>query len=282
MPSPTPEARLLGESLRLALAHEPRRGQAGERLGRTVGSSLEFQDRRAYQAGDDVRHLDWRAFARTDQLLVRQYREEVLPRLELVLDASRSMASDAAKAQRAVDVAAVIVAAARASAFETAVIVLGERPERLDGAALCDAGVEADGRTPLATALREASVLLRPGTLRILVSDFLSPHEPRVLVRTLAQGAGALALVQVLSRSDADPRAGEALRLVDAETDESVDLVVDERARARYLARLGRLVRGLESECVRAGGAFASLRADVSLATDCREGLVRSGVLTPA
>ena len=72
----------------------------------SVGSSLEFQDRRLYEAGDDVRHLDWRAFARTDELFVRQYREEIQPRLELLIDDSRSMAVTETKAQLAVDVAA--------------------------------------------------------------------------------------------------------------------------------------------------------------------------------
>ena len=281
MPSPTPEARALGERHRLGLVHEPRRGPAGERLGRTAGSSLEFQDRRAYQPGDDVRHLDWRAFARTDQLFVRQYREEILPRLELLLDASHSMAADEEKAARAVDLAAVLLGAARASGFEVALLALGERPERLDPDHFLAAGLEPSARTPLAGALREAGALLRPGSLRLLLSDFLSPHEAPALVRTLAQRAGAFALVQLLSRFDAEPLAGEALRLVDAESGETVDLVVDERARTRYLARLSRLSRALETETHRAGGTFLLLRADEPLRASCREGLVRTGILAP-
>ncbi|MCP5089094.1 MAG: DUF58 domain-containing protein, partial [Rhodobacteraceae bacterium] len=41
---------------------------------------MEFHDRRRYEAGDDVRHIDWRVLARTDELLVRVHREEVVPR----------------------------------------------------------------------------------------------------------------------------------------------------------------------------------------------------------
>ena len=68
-------------------------GRDGDQLGRGTGASLEFQDRRSYVAGDDLRHLDWRAYARTDQLMLRLYREEILPHVEIVVDASRSMAT---------------------------------------------------------------------------------------------------------------------------------------------------------------------------------------------
>jgi uncharacterized protein (DUF58 family) len=55
------------------------------------GSAVEFSDHRAYQPGDDLRHLDWRIVARRDQYLTRRYREERSLPLALVLDASASM-----------------------------------------------------------------------------------------------------------------------------------------------------------------------------------------------
>src|SRR5687767_15395300 len=67
-------------------------GRVGERLGSGTGSSLEFQDYRPYTPGDDLRHVDWAAYARSELLAVRLYREEVAPRIDLVLDISRSMA----------------------------------------------------------------------------------------------------------------------------------------------------------------------------------------------
>src|SRR5262245_56058583 len=99
MPAPSRRVQELAERYRIALVETNLRGVLGERIGRGTGSSLEFQDRRGYASGDDVRHLDWRAYARTDQLLVRVYREEILPRIDLLVDASRSMAIDESKAQ---------------------------------------------------------------------------------------------------------------------------------------------------------------------------------------
>ena len=40
--------------------------QTGSTLGARAGSSLEFKDHRAYEPGDDLRHIDWSAYARTD------------------------------------------------------------------------------------------------------------------------------------------------------------------------------------------------------------------------
>jgi hypothetical protein len=117
--------------------------------------------------------------------------------------------------------------------------------------------------------------------MRYLVSDFLMPHAPDALVRVLARQAGSLALVQVLAREDRAPRAGAALRLVDAETEHALDLVVDRGAVARYAERLGRLESGLADECRRCSATFVSLVADTPLEVLARERLTAGGVLEP-
>lgn len=55
------------------------------------GSGDEFARHRAYQQGDDVRHVDWKLFARSDRLFVREYRERSNLRAFLVVDHSASM-----------------------------------------------------------------------------------------------------------------------------------------------------------------------------------------------
>ena len=74
-------------------------GLIGERLGSGTGSSLEFQEYRPYTPGDDLRHVDWAAYARSETLAVRLYRQEVAPRIDLVLDVSKSMAVTGVRAQ---------------------------------------------------------------------------------------------------------------------------------------------------------------------------------------
>ncbi len=56
------------------------------------GFSVEFAEHRQYVPGDDVRHLDWRAYAKTDRLLIKEYEVETNLRTHIVLDCSHSMA----------------------------------------------------------------------------------------------------------------------------------------------------------------------------------------------
>lgn len=281
MPSPAPEARLLAEGYRLGAADAPLRGAAGDRLGRGTGASLEFQDRRSYVPGDDPRQLDWAAFARTDQLLVRLHREEVQPRLELLVDDSRSMAVEERKAHLAVDLAALLLSAARGSGFELRLVAVGDRPELCEPERFEARGLELDGVLPLERGLEAARGLLRPGCLRILISDFLSPHEAPRVVRSLAAQAGGLILLQVLAEEDARPPEGAALRLTDSETGERSDLVLDRVVLAVYRRRLRRLADDLQRECRRVGGGFRTLVADRDLEAICRDQLAPAGVLVP-
>ena len=74
-------ARLVVEGLRVGGHRSPFRGH-----------STEFQQYRPYRVGDDLKHLDWKLFARSDRLYTRQFRESTNVSVMLVLDASASMA----------------------------------------------------------------------------------------------------------------------------------------------------------------------------------------------
>jgi len=283
MPSPSAEVLALAERFAPGLAFDPSRGPAGASLGRSIGASLEFHDRRSYQSGDDVRHLDWRAMQRTGELLVRQYREEVLPRLDLLVDDSRSMALTPAKAAATVDLTALLALSARGAGFQVRVLRLGARAEPVDLDAFLREGLALAGTAPLAATWPEALARLAPGGLRLALSDFLTPHEAAPLVRGLASRAARIGLIQLLAPEDARPPAdGAALRLVDAESGATRELARDGAAVERYLARLERLASELARECVRVAGVFTTLVADAPLAELARGPLVEAGVLVPA
>src|SRR5687768_17913733 len=55
------------------------------------GQSVEFLQHREYAAGDDLRHVDWKVWARQDRLHIKQYEEETNLRCALVVDVSGSM-----------------------------------------------------------------------------------------------------------------------------------------------------------------------------------------------
>src|SRR3712207_3871578 len=56
------------------------------------GISVEFAQHRQYVAGDDIRHVDWKQYAKTDKIYLKQYLEETNLHLICVVDASESMA----------------------------------------------------------------------------------------------------------------------------------------------------------------------------------------------
>src|SRR5215831_2801644 len=120
--------RIVAASSRLALPRTPAGGRLGERLGTGTGSSLEFQDYRQYAAGDDLRHVDWAAYARSEILTVRLYREEVAPRIDIVVDTSLSMAVTSGKAEAYGELVGLLACAAQTTAADARVIT-GAAPE---------------------------------------------------------------------------------------------------------------------------------------------------------
>jgi len=65
---------------------------AGRHRSPHRGVSVEFVERRPYVHGDDLRHLDWKSYARNDRLAIKRYEEETNLECTLVVDASASMA----------------------------------------------------------------------------------------------------------------------------------------------------------------------------------------------
>ena len=55
------------------------------------GFSVEFSEHRSYEPGDEVRHIDWKLYGKTNRLYVKRYEEETNLRAHLILDTSKSM-----------------------------------------------------------------------------------------------------------------------------------------------------------------------------------------------
>jgi uncharacterized protein (DUF58 family) len=64
---------------------------AGQHRSARLGSSVEFAQHREYVPGDELKRVDWKVFARSDRLVVKQYVEETNLVCHLLLDASESM-----------------------------------------------------------------------------------------------------------------------------------------------------------------------------------------------
>jgi uncharacterized protein (DUF58 family) len=209
--------------LRLPLRSRVWKGQAGEFLGAGVGSSLDFQDHRTYVPGDDPRHINWQAYARTGNYTMKLYREEVRPVVDLVFDVSHSMFYTPAKARRSLE----LLYLAAESAIQS-------------GAALAVHAALADSTLPLhidelrshrwpdrtaalapsdpAAPLKLGRVAFRANAVRVLVSDLLFPGDPEPILRTLTARHGSAIILCPFLADESRPDWSGNCDFIDAET----------------------------------------------------------------
>lgn len=164
------------------------------------GASVTFKQHRAYVPGDELRHLDWRAFARSDRFYIKEYEQETNLHATLAVDFSGSMgyrgkAAVLSKADYARALARGLAALLIRQQDAVGVVtfdskIRGHVPPRsrpghlrvLDAA--LDAGAPG-GETSLGGMLRELGPRLGRRSMLLLISDCLD--EPVQLVRALAQ-----------------------------------------------------------------------------------------------
>ena len=215
-------------------------GVDGRRVGRKTGNALEFSEYREYRPGDDLRRIDWRVYARSEQLMIKQYSEEIDPRCDLILDHSASMASTERKASAAISLAAIFATAAANSGFSLNVWHAADvfRKDPSPASPLFWDFPPFDAPfSPSANPAGFTGPFFRRG-IRILVTDLMGPDDPAQILSRLADGAKRAVVVMVLDPTELEPEQDANVLLVDAETGEDRELVLDEGALTRYHERL--------------------------------------------
>jgi uncharacterized protein (DUF58 family) len=266
--------------LRRRLKVDVRSGAPGERAGPRRGGSAEFREHRAYAPGDDLRRIDWLAFARSGTPVVKTFRAEEDVVVRLLVDASGSLDfGNPRKVEVSRRIAAALAYLALTDGERVQLLVTGSRetrglatigePRRGRGALHRLLGelsqIEARGYGSVAAALRAVSERsFRPGLL-VVLSDFLDPGPVlSELSRLRAQGH-ALTLVHVLSRMELEPDFEGDLGLVDAETGAEVEVTMDASAVEAYLARLTGLMDELSAGAKKLGGRYVRVLSDEPL-----------------
>jgi uncharacterized protein (DUF58 family) len=196
--------------LRLPLRSRSWKGQAGEFAGSGTGSSLDFQDHRAYSPGDDPRHINWQAYARTGTYTMKLFREEVRPVVDLVLDASESMFFEDRKAARTAELFYFLTeSCAAAGASLTIHAVRGDGSAQLDPATLrSHQWLETARSIPVtdpSSAPDLAKVPLRANAIRVFLSDLLFAGDPEPMLRHLGQRHGSIVIFSPWLASEAHP-----------------------------------------------------------------------------
>lgn len=268
-----PEFIVAGERHCVAIHQLQKSGRLGEVLGRGVGQSTDFLDHRPYVPGDDIRRVDWNAFARTDQLLLKRYQEEIRPSIQLWIDDSASMRLTEAKHQLLANISSFFIQASQD--LDLSVVLLQEGvvvPERI-----LVGDWEANSVYSLGDSAKGNFNHLRSGSHVILLSDVLSVHEPSKMISAMLQKAVTITVVQILDQEDIRLPEEGILVLEDSETGELLEIEIDARGVEKYEENF-RMIQQEWQENLRGRGNFIQWTTTDALSTQLMT-LVQLGII---
>jgi uncharacterized protein (DUF58 family) len=245
---------------------------AGLHRSPDFGFSQEFAEYRAYTPGDDLRHVDWNLFARTERCYLKRYRGDTNSQLTILLDASNSMDYLAIHNQR--DAAGLIVFDDEVRNYVRPSTRQGQLHRLLAGLEQAEPRARTDFTKPL---LHFQNLLHRRGIV-IMFSDFY--EDPASIVRTiepLRYHGNEVVLFHVLDPKEIRPELRGPAILVDLETDQRLE-VIPEYTRTEYGKKIDDHIEQLRDRTRGAGMDYHLLVTDQPLDTTLREYLaIRQG-----
>lgn len=223
-----------------------------------LSQSGTFVGHRRYERGDDLRHLDWAAYARTGELFTKQLEEDDRRAITVLLDLSSSMLAGTPQRRiGALRLAAVLggLGLARLDGLTVVAPGAGAPVQRFVGAAQLPALLDYLREMPIvdaAPAEASAAVLSAGAVGRVhWISDFAPPQTfERPLQELRRRGARVTGWLPVLPDDERPPERGY-LRVVDPETGRGLSVPVDASLASelrRQLALLARQQRQMFAE----------------------------------
>lgn len=265
--------------LRLPLRSRSWQGQAGEFTGSGTGSSLDFQDHRAYSPGDDPRHINWQAYARTGSYTMKLFREEVRPVVDLILDASESMFFEERKAARTAELFYFITESCAAAGASLSIhAVRGNGTTQLDPATLrTHKWLETARSLPVtdpAIAPDLAKLPLRANAIRVFLSDLLFSGDPEPMLRHLGQRHGSILIFSPWLEAEARPDWDGNYEFIDPERQSRHPHRIEPVTLRRYLEAYANHFALWKNAARRHQSALARIPVEQELHTAlCREAL---------
>ena len=230
------------------------------------GFSAEFSQYRHYRPGDDLKYVDWRAFARTDRLYTRQFRETTNLSALFVIDVSRSM-NFAGKFDLARQVTSILGTLVLDQGDAAGVLAVDDRarlvPPRSGHHHLRVflsqvAQLTPTGGASLGDALRQAASVMKRRGLVIVVSDFYEEEEALPPVRRLARMGHDVVVVHTLAREELALDMGGAAEFVDLESGRTL-MVQPSAVREGYIAAVQQWLAKVHDSVTRDGMEYLRL-----------------------
>lgn len=242
------------------------------------GFSVEFSEYRQYTPGEDLRHLDWRVFARSDRYYIKRFEDETNLRCHLLLDLSRSMGFSSVsytKAEYAKTAVATMAYFLSRQSDAVGLLTFHEkvadylparyRPGHLHRLMLC-LEKQVEGRdTDLALPLEQVARTVTKRGLMVIVSDLMAPIDRLEANLGYIRSRGhEVILFRILDPSERTFPFKKPALFRDLES--SRELYVDPDAvRKQYVQRFKKHTEAIAGACRNLGIDFCELTSDQPL-----------------
>jgi uncharacterized protein (DUF58 family) len=264
---------------------------AGLHRSPDFGFSQEFAEYRAYAPGDDLRHVDWNVFARTERMYLKRYRGETNSQLLVLLDTSASMGFGShvvtkldfsrymaaclcymATHQR--DAAGLIVFDEDVKNYVAPSTRQGQLFRLLHAVEKAEVGTHTDFSKPF---IHFQQFLHRRGIV-VVLSDFY--EQPDTIIKTvepLRFRGNEVILFHVLAPREIEPKFRDPVLLLDMENKSSLEVTPD-YAKNEYRAKIDAHIENLSTAARRAGLEYFLMNTERPLDEGLREYLtIRQG-----
>jgi uncharacterized protein (DUF58 family) len=249
---------------------------AGLHRSPDFGFSQEFAEYQAYTPGDDLRHIDWNVYARSERLYLKRFRGETNSVLTILLDASNSMEFGSHRVRK-MDYARYLAAslfylAIHGQRDAAGLITFDDeirnfiRPSTRQGqlhrllAGLEQA--EAHARTDFSKPMRYFQEFLKRRGMVLIVSDFWdSPESIVKTIEPLRYYGNEVVLFHVLDPEDVKPRLSGPTIVVDLETKNEMEVTPD-YSKKEYREKIDRHLEEMRTKTQGAGMGYYLLMTD--------------------
>jgi uncharacterized protein (DUF58 family) len=257
---------------------------AGLHRSPDFGFSQEFAEYRQYTPGDDLRHVDWNVFARTEKMYLKRYLGETNTELVVILDCSASMnftSGTVSKFTYSKFLASALVYLANLQRDSAGLITFheevtnlvppsgrqGQLMRLLHNIDIAETGTRTDYTRPL---FQLQQFQKRRG-ITVLISDFLAPADVVIpAVAPLHYRGNEVILFHLLDPQEVKPKFSQPVLLIDMETNDSLE-VSPEYARTEYQAKMSAHIASLRSESQKEGLDYCLIKTDQPLDAALRE-----------
>jgi uncharacterized protein (DUF58 family) len=262
---------------------------AGLHRSPNFGFSQEFAEYQAYTPGDDLRHIDWNVFARTERAYLKKYRGETNTLLTVLLDASNSMrytSHAVTKMDYARYAAASLFYLTAVTQRDAAGLIVFDdelreyiRPSTRQGqlhrllSGLEHA--EPRARTDYAKPIHHFQDFLRRRGFVVIISDFY--EQPDTIVRNIEPlrfHGNEVILFHILDPQEIQPKLNAPSTLIDMETEETMEVTPD-YARKEYREKMDSHIKALRDRAQGAGMDYYLMVTDRPLDDALREYLTK-------